>query len=310
MVRELYDKNRELEATQMAILMEGKQKNVQIARAKQELADLESQAGQQNHKLRQISQDSWKAWEWIQKNQDKFEKRIYGPPMIECSIKDSRYVNLIEAIFQQTDFIVFTAQTRQDFDKLYTQLYHTMRLSSVNIRTMTGSLNEFGAPLNDEQARRCGIEGWALDYIDGPEAVLAMLCAEGPRLHQTGVSLQDTTQEQYDAFQSSNLSTWVTSKNLYKVNRRREYGPGATSTTVRDVKPAKVWTTQPIDNRAKADLQSNIEGWTEEFAAIKGRADDNKVKNSKLGKEIEQVKEEQVRKKKTIRMLVWEGFAS
>ena len=293
-VRELFEKSRELTAAQTAILVEGKQKNVQIARANQELADLESQAGQQNHKLRQMSQDSWRAWDWIQKNQDQFEKRVYGPPMIECSVKDSRYVNLIEAIFQQTDFIVFTTQTNQDFDKLSTQLYKTMRLSSINIRTMVGSLDDFRPPLDNGEAQRYGFKGWALDYVEGPEPVLAMLCADGPRLHQTGISLQDTTEEQYDALERSNLSTWVTSKNLYKIIRRREYGPGAKSTTVREVRPARVWTSQPIDSRAKADLQSNIEGWTEEITAIKGRIEDNKVTNSKLGKEIEQVKEEQV----------------
>ena len=294
-VRELVEENRELEAAQTAILAEGKQKSIQIQRANRDLEDLESQAGQQSHKLRQISQDSYKAWDWIQKNQNLFEKRVFGPPMIECSVKDPRYVNLVEAIFGQTDFIVFTAQTKKDFDKLYGQLYGTMRLSGVNIRTMTGSLEEFRAPLDDEEAKRYGIAGWALDYIDGPEAVLAMLCAEGPRLHQTGVSLQDTTQEQYEALQNSNMSTWVTSKSLYKINRRREYGPGATSTTVRDVKPARIWTSQPVDSRAKADLQENIEGWTEELNALKGQAEDNKVKNQKLGKELEEVREEQVR---------------
>ena len=297
-VRELLEKSQDLVVAHKAVLAEGKQKNLQIAQAKEELAELESQAGQQSHKLRQMNRDSWMAWDWIQNNQDQFEKRVYGPPMIECSIKDPRFVNLIEAIFQQSDFIVFTVQTKQDFDKLSTQLYRTMRLSSINIKTMTGKLDEFRAPLDDAQARRYGIEGWALDYIDGPEAVLAMLCADGPRLHQTGVSLRDTTQEQYDAFQDSNLSTWVTSKSLYKISRRREYGAGATSTTVRDVRPAKVWTSQPIDNRVRADLQSNIEGWTEEVTAIEGKLNDNKVINAKLVKEIEQAKEEQVGIKK------------
>ena len=298
-----------MEAAQTAVLAEGKQRNMQIARVKREIEELESQAGQQNHKLRQISQDSYRAWDWIQKNQDHFEKRIYGPPMIECSIKDPRYVNLIEAIFGQTDFIVFTAQTKADFSKLYAQLYGTMKLSGVNIRTMTGNLGEFHPPLNEAEARRNGIEGWALDYVDGPEAVLAMLCAEGPKLHQTGVSLQDTTQQQYETLQSSNISTWVTSKSLYKISRRREYGAGATSTTVRDVRPAKVWTSQPVDSRAKADLQDNIQGWTEELNAMKGQAEDNKVKNQKLGKEMQEVKDEQVGTF-GVRMLILEIWAN
>lgn len=248
----------------------GKERNDRIQRAEHDLEDLESKVGQQNNKLKNESKDSAIAWEWIQRNQDKFEKRVYGPPLVECSVKDPKYVDVIEAAFSKTDFICFTVQTRADFNTLHKTLHGEMRLSEINIRTMTGSLKNFGPPVSQHELGRYGLEGWALDFMDGPEPVLAMLCSDGPRLQQTAVGLHDTTTQQYELLQNSPIACWVSRKSIYKVNRRREYGPGATSTTVRDVRKARWWTEQPVDMNAKRILQENIAGWREEVDAFHG----------------------------------------
>ena len=259
---------------------QGRDKNIRIDNAKRELSNLESQVGQQNNKLEKTARESAIAWKWIQAHQDEFNKPVYGPPIVECSVKDPRYVDLIEGTFSNTDFTCFTVQSREDFNKLHFQLYNRMRLSQINIRTMTGGLSNFRPPISDEETQRYGFDGWALDFINGPEPVLAMLCAEGPRLHQTAVSLRDTTSQQYDMLQDSPVASWITSKSHYKISRRREYGPGATSTQVRDVRPARIWTDQPVDLTAKRELQENIEGWTEEIDAIQGQIENsnNEVK--------------------------------
>src|SRR5204862_7271340 len=101
--------------------------------ARKELANLESQAGQQGNKLKQAARETAEAWEWIQENQDRFEKTVYGPPIVECSIKDPRYVDAIESLFQRNDFIAFTCQTKNDFKTLSDQLYGSMKLAEINI---------------------------------------------------------------------------------------------------------------------------------------------------------------------------------
>ena len=273
---------------------EGRDRNIRINQAERDLENLESQAGQQNRKLGQASRDSAAAWQWIQAHQDEFEKHVYGPPIVECSIKDPRYVDLIESIMGKADFICFTVQTRSDFQKLHDQLHQRMRLKQINIRTMTGGLDKFGPPMSEEETRQSGFDGWALDYLIGPEPVLAMLCSDGPRLNQTGVSLRDTTPEQYEMLQKSPISSWVSSRSIYRINRRREYGPGATSTQVRDTKKAKVWTSQPVDLTAKRELQENIDGWKEEVHAIEVKIDRTRAQVSQLKEEKAEIDREQV----------------
>ena len=187
---------------------------------------------------------------------------------MECSVKDPKYVDLIESLFQKNNFLCFTVQTNNDFQKLSDELHGRLKLSECNIKTMAGRLDEFRPPISPEETKRYGFEGWALDYITGPETVLASLCYD-MRLHLTAVSLRDTTTQQYEALQNSPIESWVTSKSSYKIIRRREYGPSATSTSVRGVRKATIWTDQPVDLRAKRELQENIEGWGEEVKSYR-----------------------------------------
>ena len=67
---------------------------------------LESQAGQRETLLRKISYDTYKAWQWIQENRDKFEAQVYGPAMIECNVTNPRYADIIEFIIKQSNLLV------------------------------------------------------------------------------------------------------------------------------------------------------------------------------------------------------------
>ncbi|KAL8784967.1 MAG: hypothetical protein Q9195_008833 [Heterodermia aff. obscurata] len=245
----------------------GRQKSEQVHNAQRDLQNLESQAGQRNKKLFTLAPDTFKAWEWLQKNQDKFERKIYGPPLVECSIKDPKWVNQIESLFSDSQFFLFTSQSREDFAKFTHIMHEELKLSNVNTRPMTGGLDEFRPPVSMEELRQYGLEGWALDCIDGPEPVLAMLAYE-LRLHATAISSRDSTPREYDEIQRSAIDNWVTSKNIYRIIRRREYGPSATSATVKPIRKAQKWTDQPVDMSAKQKLQEDIQGWTEEIASL------------------------------------------
>ena len=279
--RDAMDNNRtkigDLKRHQEELTRRGVDKNERIKQAENGLARLESQAGKQNSKLQTLSLHTYKLWEWLQQNQNQFEKPVFGPPIVECSIKDPKYVDHIESLFQKNTMISFTVQTKSDFKKLSDQAHDRMRLTEVNIKTMHEGLDPFRPPVSAEQMKQYGFEGWALDYIDGPEIVLGMLCGE-LHIHEAGVAMRDTTPQQFGLLQNSSIQSWVTSKSTYRINRRREYGPGATSTLVKNIRRANIWTDQPIDPTAKRELQENIQGWTEEVASLKAEADTDQRK--------------------------------
>lgn len=243
----------------------GRDLNERIKRAEADLTNLDSQAGKQNLKLQNASRDSAKLWDWVQQHQDQFEKPILGPPMVECSVTDPKYVDQIEMLFQRTSFLGFTTQTRSDFKRLSDQAAN-MRLSDVNLKTVMHK-DQFKPPVSQDEMRPFGFDSWAIDHIVGPEPILAWLCGDH-HFHQTGIAVRDTSSQQFELLQNSPVGSWVTSKSHYRITRRREYGPGATSTQVKPMRSGTVWTDQPVDLTAKRELQERIQGWTDEIAEL------------------------------------------
>ena len=214
--------------------------------------------------------------------------------MVECSIKDPKWVDMIESLFQNNNLLTFTVQTKNDFKKLSDALHKGLHLSEINIRTVTYGLNEFRPPVARDELQRYGLEGWATDFIAGPEPVLAGLCGE-LRIQSTALGWRDTTPQQYDMLRNSPIENWVTSKSSYRIIRRREYGPGATSAQVRDVRKATVWTDQPVDIGAKRTLQENIEGWESEVHSFQKQNQDLQTKLLHMRDQIRDKESESVR---------------
>lgn len=231
-------------------------------------------------------------WEWIEANQDQFEKEVFGPPMVSCSIKDERYSDQIQALLQNDDFFCFTAQTRNDFKKLSDQFYRVMSLSVV-IRTCLNPLQSFRPPVTPDEAERMCLDGFAIDYLDGPAPVLAMLCSE-KGLHRSGVSLSDHTDAQYESLvQSGTVNQWAAGKQSYQVRRRREYGPQAMTTVTKNIQPGRYWTSQPVDTQEKAELSRRLAELKEnkstlgaEYKGLLGQRADIDAKMNDLEKTI------------------------
>ena len=266
---------KELKARQAQVAQSGRDTKRKIQEAEVNLQNLESQAGKQTSKLNNLSRDSAKLYHWIQEHQDEFEKHVYGPPIVECSVRDTRYVDMIESLIQRGQMLSFTAQTRNDFAKLSRIAHSTLRLSEVNIKEMSFGMEKFPSP-QDEELKTYGFHGWARTYLNGPDPVIAMLCGEA-RLHDTAVSLQDTSPEVFQRLERSDsrIVNWVTKTTTYRISRRKEYGPGATSTSTRPVRRAQIWTEQPVDPSAKRETQqrilemrAEIDGYQTEFNEI------------------------------------------
>ena len=210
---------------------------------------------------------------------------------MECTVTDPRYLDLIESLFQKSSFLGFTVQSNNDFQKLSDVVGSRLKLSECNIKTITGPLSDFRPPVSPEETKRYGFEGWALDYLTGPEPVIAGLCYD-MRLHSTAVSLRDTTAQQYESLQNSPIENWVTSKSNYRIIRRREYGPSAMSTSVRGVRKATMWTNQPVDLQAKRELQENIEGWAEEVESLQKSYEETQNQVVRLRDQLRESNEE------------------
>lgn len=265
-----------------------------MQQADNELKNLDSQSGQQEARLKKLSADTYKAYQWIRKNQDQFEAEVFGPALVTCSIKDPKYADALESLLQRNDHLAFTTQSTKDFRTLQKALNSELRLHDVSIRNCTTQLNDLRSPLSDSELYDLGFDGWAKDYLTGPEPVIAMLCNE-QFLHRTPIVLRDISDQEYARMeQSTAINSWVSGKRSYKVNRRREYGPGATSTQVKTVRQARVWTNQPVDVSLKQELLEVISGCKDEIQEIQQEIDAQKTEAGRLKEEYSATNKEKV----------------
>ncbi|BDD61618.1 hypothetical protein MAP00_006656 [Monascus purpureus] len=292
-MRELETRAQEIKDRKRPLMDKLNQRSGQIKQAEQRLTNMDSQTGRQEAKLENLSQDSLKAYRWLLENQDRFEKEVFGPPIVCCSVKDPKYADVVESLFQRTDFIVFTTQSKEDFRTLQKALNTELRLSDVAIRTCSVPLERFQPPMSEQELKALGFQGWAKDFLSGPEPVLAMFCSEN-RLHQTPVTLRDISDTEYNRMESGPISSWIAGKHSYQVIRRGEYGPGAVSTRVRQVRPAKIWTSQPVDASVKQQLESDIHTWKQELNEVQEKIDADKELLTRLGREHQATDRERI----------------
>ncbi|TVY55733.1 Structural maintenance of chromosomes protein 5 [Lachnellula cervina] len=251
------------------LLQRGRLLKANIQDAKNELAAFDTQEGQQSVRLKNASEETAAAWQWVQENRDKFEEEVYGPPLISCSIKEPKYADAIESIFSKGDFLTITAQTEADFQILNEKLYGEKKYAVFPIKRSDGSgLNEHPI-LTAEELRRLGFDGWASDFVDGPPAVLSML---GSKLTKTAIRHREIGDRELDLItEAGKLNHFVAGSHSYGITRRAEFGPNAVSTRTGTVYPANYWTDQPVDTSGKLEIQSRIDSTEAEFEALKVR---------------------------------------
>lgn len=257
-------------------------------RIKNELAAMNSQAGRESSRLAALSQDTAKAWKWIQEHQDEFENPVYGPPLIECGIKGGyeQFLDSVESFLSKDLVLSFTTQTRNDYQKLINALKRE-GLSEFYVKTSKQDITTYQPPMDQDLMRKCGFDGFAVNFIDGPDPVLAMLCGT-LRLHAIGIALRGHGNEQHKFLTSerSPISKWVAAGQSFQVVRRQEYGPDAVSINTNPVPGAKFWTEQPVNNSAKQELERRLEEFTQQFNAMKAAVDEIRQSIAKLDKEI------------------------
>ncbi|KOS19946.1 Structural maintenance of chromosomes protein 5 [Escovopsis weberi] len=278
---------------------DGKANKDETQRLRKNIDELDTKEGQQLSFIKSKYPEVARGWEWISENQDHFEKEVFGPPIITCSLKDERYSNQIQSFLQHDDFLCFTAQTKNDYKKLSDQFYRMMSLS-VNIRTCFKPLSSFRSPVSAEEANSLSLDGFAIDYLQGPEPVLAMLCAE-KRLHLSGLSLNEHSEAEYERLaHHATISTWAAGVQSYAIRRRREYGPQAMSAVTRGIQPGQFWTSQPnVATQERLELQRRLEEAKSELdemktkhKALSARKNELEEQKSKVEEKISDLKNE------------------
>lgn len=287
--RDISNEIEELKSQDAEAMRHGRVLKAEIDAGEQELAALDSQSGRQNSRIAALSSETAKAWKWVQENQGEFEREVFGPPLVTCSIKDPRYASAVESLMRKNDVLTITAQTQNDFKKLSDELLSKQALGDVTLRSAFDPLAvtiKHTIPIEDLQ--QIGLDGFALDYVDGPEPVLAMLCGAS-KLDVTAVSLNEINDDQYKMLVNSSCRQWVAGRYSYTINRRAEYGPQATSTATKTIKDAQFFIDRPVDMSARRGIEAKIQSLTQNFNEIKERIKPAREKRDQLIAKLKEV---------------------
>ena len=254
-------------------------------RLDEELRNLESQAGKDLSKIAARSKDTAAAWKWIQENQALFEKEVFGPPVVTCSVKDPRYTSAIESLFKNNNYLIITTQTRKDHVLLSDKLSNLLKLSQYTLRCVTDTVEQIvqrnPLPLSPQQLKDCGLERWAIDCIDGPGPVLTMLC-ENLGIHKSAISAHDISPGQHDLILRSSLRTWIAGNHVFTVSGRAEYGPTAMSTKAEKIRPASVFVDGPVDTSRRRDIEERYSDLQAAFEELRNTSNECKAKEKEF----------------------------
>ncbi|KAI4725198.1 structural maintenance of chromosomes 5 smc5 [Aureobasidium sp. EXF-10728] len=259
-----------------------------IGAAELSLRQLRSKAGQQVNKLNNASPDTAKAWDWIQKNRQQFTGKVFGPAILECSVRDTRFANLIESVLGQADMVCITMTHKEDFNLLQRELLNNQRLSDINLRMLDTPLSHWQKPYFDSELRQLGLNTYILDLLEGPEEILSMLC-DNRNIHMYGVAFQELSSQQFEAMMSSRISSWATPTETYNVTRRKEYGDAGTSTRTARIKTARFFTSQPVDTHAEQEYKNTIAELKDERQEVQRQAEAHKATSTRYGLEHQEL---------------------
>lgn len=285
------ESQRGLEASKETLETQVRQKKGLIEAARKDKVSLATEVGQRDTLLRSAHAHAHKAWQWIEEQQREgpqspFTDKVYGPALLECSVTDESWADAIESVFQRTELTAITCTNREDFNFLSNKLHGELGLSDVSLREIRTPFASFKPPVNQEEMKRLHISGWAIDYLKGPEPVLAMLCDQ-KQPHRMAVLQQEEDRQLFDRLSAHDqVDSWMTRNNITNIKRRREYN--ASSTTTRNITQARYWVSRPVDTTAIHDLDDNIAGWQAEVDAIMAKG---RTKNEQLAEIRDKVKE-------------------
>jgi hypothetical protein len=167
-----------------------------------------------------------------------------------------------------------------------------MKLHAISLTVVSQPLAFHRSPVTREELRDLGFEGWLLDYVQGPDAVLAMLC-DTRQLHRTAYTSNPLSPVEKDAVEGSPITQYVAAREKYSIAIRREYNQR--STRVVTVGRAAFFTDAPVDVEQTRRLDNEKKEINRELGGLKERHEALTRERKILEEELKELKAQIVR---------------
>ncbi|KAI0302916.1 hypothetical protein B0F90DRAFT_184176 [Multifurca ochricompacta] len=188
---------------------------------------------------------------------------IIEPAMISLTVPNKDYVNAVEACFNITQLKTFVAQCDDDYRLLNQLVSDTVEALGKKVRITTWFRPVEGniapPPMTLDEAHSLGFDGYAIDFVECPQAMRAFLQREC-QLHRTAIALQTNrvdTARTMEAISRAGGGNYIVSNTMNMVTRS-QYGRRLPQNLTRDVRPARILVGPVVDPAARQKIESMI----------------------------------------------------
>lgn len=194
----------------------------QLQRQLKELDDLRAQKVEN---LRRWNKDAHNGYLWLRENENKFEKKVYGPVALEVTVPNPLHARYLEMVTPGWVITAFICQTPKDHDTLLQELYdkQKLRVSAMYNEPYDPRRNPNPCPL--EELTNYGVSHFMDQVFEAPPVVKAALCGQG-NAHLWAAGTHESIKHVEQIMSHQRLKYFFTPESQYAKNESR-YGGGS-----------------------------------------------------------------------------------
>ncbi|KAH8989237.1 P-loop containing nucleoside triphosphate hydrolase protein [Lactarius akahatsu] len=233
------------------------------SRAKAEITEGERALKQLDDGLAKFDPDCAAVIHWLRKNTHRFRMEIIEPAAVSLTVPNKNYVNAVEACFNAAQLKTFVAQCNDDYKLLNQLVSDTTEALGKQVRITTwfrpGDANITPPPMNQDELREIGFDGYAIDFVDCPPPMRVFLMREC-QLHRTAIALQPNRVDPARAMEAVSRTgggSYILGNILNSV-MRSQYGRRLPQNLTRDVRPARTLVGPVADPAARQNIERRI----------------------------------------------------
>ncbi|ETW03539.1 hypothetical protein H310_04967 [Aphanomyces invadans] len=155
-----------------------------LHRINDRLAKLDNEKLQRQRILASQDRDCMRAYDWVQQNTSRFQRKVWGPIALEIHVNDKLQAKFLEDTLQNYVLTSFVVECREDYDTMLSALNEGSQRLGVNVLQLDeGRIKAFQRPYSPSQFQtlqdELGITCYLDELIRAPEVIHQILRDHG-----------------------------------------------------------------------------------------------------------------------------------
>ncbi|EGG17708.1 structural maintenance of chromosome protein [Cavenderia fasciculata] len=264
----------------------------------QEIAKLNNVTQRKLEALKRISPQCYKTYEYIQRNSNQFQHKVFGPVCVELSAHSDHYAKFLENTIPGFMLLAFICQSSQDKDTLYNYT-RSNNLSGITSIYLTKA-PDFRRDFRIEDLKEYGFECFLDQTFDCPTQVRDALIENTPSMVNYPCGTNKTMQFEEVIFQNTHLNLYFTPEKKYARTKSR-YDSTVNNINISALKGSKVLSSSDvgIDDKIRG-LQAKVAQIDEQLSKIIQTYQSLDAKDKEINNDIKKLQEERTQIGKAI----------